>query len=114
MHSVGRGEGIRRGVPNVLMHQDNRIQHITPSVIPPPEQAAQMYRDNVGRLTDPAPFGSDPLAENHEKKIIREASFSSRYPSYEDIFHQLVNGETTHFRRALLFYIDITKRLSSS
>ena len=93
MHSVGRGDGMRRGVPNVLMQQDNRTQCITQSVIPPPEQAAQMYRDNVGRLTDPAPFGSDPLAENHEKKIIRQASFGSRYPSYEDIFHQLVKGE---------------------
>ena len=114
MHSVGRGEGMRRGVPNVLMQQDNRTQRITQSVIPPPEQAAQMYRDNVGRLTDPAPFGSDPLAESHERKIIRETSFGSRYPSYEDIFHQLVNGDSTNFRRALLFYIDITKRLSSS
>lgn len=83
------------------MHQDNRTQHIKPSAIPPPEQSAQMYRENVGRLTDPTIFGSDPLAEYHEKKIIREASFTSRYPSYEDIFHQLVNGETRHFRHAL-------------
>ena len=98
----------------MLMGQENRARQITPSVIPPPEQAVQMYRDNVGRLTDPAPFGNDPLANNHEKKRIREASFRARYPSYEDIFHQLVNGIATPFKHTLVFYIDITKRLSSS
>ena len=41
-------------------------------------------------------FARESGAENHEKMIIREASFSSRYPSYEDIFHQLVNGEKLH------------------
>ena len=34
----------------MLMGQENRAGQITPSVIPPPEQAVQMYRDNVGRL----------------------------------------------------------------
>ena len=73
-----------------------------------------MYKGNVGTLTDPAPFGVDPLANNHEKKCIREASFSARYPSSADIFHQLVNGIATPFKHALLFYINITKRQSSS
>lgn len=96
------------------MSKDNRVQQIPASVIPSVEQAVQMYRDNVGTLTDPAPFGIDPLEDNFEKKCIREAAFSSKYSSYETIFHNLVNGEATPFKNALLYYTDITKRLSSS
>ena len=73
--------GVPRGVPNVLMHHDKRTRHIPPSLLPSPEEAAQMYRDNVGRLTDPASFGDDPLAwrksvlENREVPML-SANFS--------------------------------------
>lgn len=103
-----------RGVPRVLMGRDNRVQRLPPSVLPSVEQAVQLYRNNVGTLTDPTPFGIDPLAENLEKKQIRDRAFSSSYLCYESIFYDLVNGVTEPFRNALLLYIDITKRLSRS
>lgn len=103
-----------RGVPTILMGRDNRAQRLPPSMLPSVEQAVQMYRDNVGTLTDPTLFGIDPLADNSEKKQIRERAFISSYPSYDSIFHDLVNGITAPFRKALLFYLDVTKRLSSS
>ena len=106
--------GIPRGVPNVLMHQDNRTRHIQSSLLPSPDEAAQMYRDNIGRLTDPVSFGNDPLANNDEKKLIRESYFKEKYPCFQQIFHQLVNGVDTPFRHALLLYCDITTRLSRS
>ena len=103
-----------RGVPRLLMGKDNRAQRLPQSMFPSLEQAVQMYRDNVGVLTDPTSFGLDPLADNSEKKQIRERAFNSSYPSYDSIFHHLVNGITTPFKNALLFYIDVTKRLSRS
>ena len=106
--------GVPRGVPNVLMHHDKRTKHIPASLLPSPEEAAQIYRDNVGRLTDPASFGDDPLGNNYDKKRIRDSYFKEKYPCSHQIFYQLVNGEDTHFRNALLLYCDITKRLSSS
>ena len=51
-----------------------------------------MYRDNDGSLTDPAPYGNDPLAENHHKRQIKEQSFGERF-SLETVFHKLVNGK---------------------
>ncbi len=73
-----------------------------------------MYRDNIGRLTDPAPFGNDALADHNGKKQIRETSFSARFPSFDIVFHRLVNDDATLFKHALLFYIDVTRRLCSS
>ena len=49
------------------------------SMLPSLEQAVQMYRDNVGVLTDPTSFGIDPLAYNSEKKQIRGRAFTSSY-----------------------------------
>ncbi len=106
--------GIPRGIPNMLMNQNKRTRHIPPSVLPSPDEAAQMYRDNGGRLTDPAQFGNDPRANCNEKKLIRESYFKEKYPCFQRIFHQLVNGEDTPFRHALLSYCDIIRRLSRS
>ena len=56
-----------RGIPDALMHQDRRTRHIPPQLLPPPDEAVQSYRENVGRLTDPAPFRHDPLESNNDK-----------------------------------------------
>ena len=96
------------------MDRDNRARKIPQSLLPSTDQAVQLYRGNGGRLTDPAPFGSDPLASNHDRQHIRDQAFRERFPSFDFVFHRLVNGDSSLFRQALLFYIDITKRLASS
>ena len=96
------------------MHQDKRTKHISSSLLPSPDEAAQMYRDNVGRLSDPTMFGSDPLIDSDERKLMRESYFKEKYPCFQQIFHQLVNGIDAPFRNALLLYCDITKRLGST
>ena len=67
------------------MGQDNRARRIPATLLPDPQQAVQMYRDNGGSLTDPAPYGSDPLAENYHKMQIREQSFGEQF-SLETVF----------------------------
>ncbi len=111
---AGRKRGIPRGIPDLLMMACNRAQRINMSNLPSPHQAARMYAEAGGRLTDPAPFGADPIADCPEKIRTRDSSFKERYPSLSQLFHEVVNGNSRNFKLALLFYIDITRRLSLS
>ena len=52
-----------------------------PPLLPNTEEANRMYRASGGRLTDPLPFGSDPLEHLGDRKRLREQAFSERYPS---------------------------------
>lgn len=103
-----------KGTPDLRMGRDNRAQRIDMNYLPSPHQAACMYADAGGTLTDPSPFGSDPIADCPEKIGTRDRSFTDRYPSASDLFHEVVNGTSHNFKQALLFYIDITRRLSLS
>lgn len=96
------------------MQRDNRASPIPLSILPTPNQAVQAYRSNQGNLTDPEPFGSDPLSADDQKKQIRYDAFVQKYPDIPSIFHQVVNGNTSLFREALLSFVDITYRLTHS
>ena len=98
-------------VPNAVMARDNRVQRITVS-LPTPTEAISMYHRAGGRISDGAPFGEDPLQGDSNKCTIRQQAFTDTFPSFEPIFHRLVNSDPSYFRRALKFYIDITYRLS--
>ena len=93
---------------------DNRTKKIPLYLLPQPQQASEAYRNMAGTLTDPAPFGMDPLEQDYSKKHLRMKAFCDRYPSFDTIFHELVNGSDDLFRQALLFFIEITKRMSLS
>ena len=108
---VARRRGIPRGVPNRLMQQDNRARAITPSLLPLTDQAVQLYESSGGRLSDPTPFGSDPL--HGDRQEMRDRAFHQRYPLFDSIFHQLVNGDNLAFKQGLLFLIDLNRRLSA-
>ena len=103
-----------RGIPNQLMQQDNRTVTVDASILPPTTAAVQLYHQNGGRLTDPEPFGKDPLSSDTAKAALRESAFNEKYPSFSPIFSQLVNGDSKLFEAALKFYVDITYRLSCS
>ena len=109
---IGRRRGIPRGVPDVLCQLNNRARKIPPARLPLPEQAVQAYRNTTGVLTDPSPYGNDPLAQDSTKKDLRMQAFHDRFPSFDAIFHDLVNGNSAVFKQALLFFIDITRRMS--
>ena len=76
--------------------------------------AVAMYNQEGGNISDRAQFGYDPLDGDANKTSIRNQAFNGRYPSFEHIFHQLVNSNSTPFKEALKFYLDVTFRLSKS
>ncbi len=94
------------------MLQDNRSKRINPTLLPDPIPAADMYRSQGGRLTDPEPYGLDPIGGDPVKVYIRLKAFFEKFHSFDSIFNQLVNGRPQMFEEALLFYINVTKRLA--
>jgi len=103
-----------RGIPDVLMMRNNKAQRIDTSALPSPDLAVQMYANAGGRLTDPDLFGNDPISTCPNKVDIRKRTFLEKFPSISDMFHELVNGDSSKFRKGLLYYIDVTKRLAAS
>ena len=94
------------------MRNNSRVKVINPSLLPSVMDAVQEYQQAGGHLRDPHQVGMDPLSPAKQK--IRKQAFSERYTSFQAIFSALVNGDSTMFRNALRFYIDVTYRLSSS
>lgn len=72
------------------------------------------YEQNGGRLTDPYQVGADPLNGNTRMSQLRSQVFSEKFPSFNDIFSRLVNGDRSSFQLALKFYIDTTNRIAST
>ena len=73
-----------------------------------------MYETYCGHITEESHFGQDPLVNDAEKCRIREMAFMERYPSFEHTFHNIVNGNDALFKEELLYFMDITYRLSAS
>jgi len=101
---------MKRGVPNRLMNLDNRAKRIDPVLLPTTEEAVELY---PGTISEPCRFGVDPLESSISRKNVRWESFCSRY-SFQTLFSEVSNGCCSSFASALLFFIDITYRLSST
>lgn len=84
------------------MLHDNRTRRISSTLIPDPITAADMYRSNGGRLSDPEPYGQDPIANDPVKVNIRQRAFSEKY-NFDHVFNLLVNNRPQMFKEALFF-----------
>ena len=93
---------------------NNHTKCIDHRVLPSVADAVRQYQQQGGHLTDPYNVGKDPLEGDTSKSRVRQEAFSDKYPSFLEIFSKLVNGDSSTFRHALSFYIDITRRISSS
>ena len=92
-----------------LYNTDNRVARLDMRNLPSASQAVGMYHQEGGRISDETGFGEDPLLGDNAKGSIRTQAFCERYPSYDAIFHELVNSANPLlFKDALIFYIDVT------
>ena len=96
------------------MLSNNHAKSIDQQLLPSPADAVQQYQQQGGQLTDPWQVGKDPLDGKAYKYGVRHEAFLGKYPSFQDIFSKLVNGDSSIFKHALMFFIDITRRISST
>ena len=94
------------------MSRNNKAAIVNISALPSVAEALRHYTSLGGTLTEPHPFGSDPLEGNPSLKQVRQDLFKERFPSFEPIFASTVAGDNKKFKEGLTFYIAITKRLS--
>ena len=94
------------------MANNYQAKGVPPSVVPSKNEAVTAFQAAGGHLTLFSTYGEDPLAADPQKYLMRTQAFESRYPDLSRIFSDLVNGEESLFRSALLFYIDITTRMA--
>ena len=81
--------------------------------LPTVMEAFNEYTTLGGILTEPHPFGKDPLENSPAFKQIRQDLFKERLPSLEPVFSSIVTGDNSKFKEGLSFYIALTKRLGS-
>ena len=91
---------------------DNRAKKIDRQHLLTPADAVHLYQQNGGHLTEESNDGQDSLANDPQKYAIRDAAFASRYPSFDPMFHQIVNGNDHLFQEGLRYFIDMTYRLA--
>ena len=101
---------MKRGIPNKLMEFDNRARKIRSTLLPSTSEAVEAY---PGNISEPCGYGRDPLESSVYKKRVRYESFCSRF-SFQLLFSEVSNGCGSSFAEALLFFIDVTYRLTNS
>jgi len=80
------------------MHGNNQAMPIDFSLVPDPDEAVQMYQSYGGNITISSEFGHDPLCNREDLLKIREERFFDQCPSFEEIFHSVVNFDHRLFQ----------------
>ena len=96
------------GIPNERMKERNCAARIDHSRIMTTPEAYRAYTACGGKLTMESIHGEDPLSSRPELVAQREVQFTERYPSFEPIFHSLVNGDDGLFQEGFLHFIQLT------
>ena len=97
----------------MMMAQNNQSKQIDNSLVPTVDEAGRLYEANGGHLTLFNEFGRDPLTGNGDLITIRMERFYEQWPSFDNIFHGIVNNTITMFRDGLLCFIDISMQLTT-
>ena len=90
------------------------MAQVDPGSLPSVSAAYQHYTSLGGILTEPHGFGVDPLEGIEHLKQVRRDLFKEKFPTFDPLFSSTVNGDCSPFKQGLMFYIDVTKRLSAA
>ena len=83
------------GIPtNNLQTQVLNTVPIHPAEVPQCSDAVAQYRIQGGRLTDPSSAGNDPLENEDDLDRERERRWHTHCGSVEDIFSDMISGNT--------------------
>jgi len=102
-----------KGVPHKRM-EENKKTFILPSIdmLSTSEEAVLAYEREDGHLSLPKVFGTDLLSGNQQLQNLHFDNFNAAYPSFDVIFHCLVNGNHYPFKEGLQYFIDLTTALN--
>lgn len=100
-------------MPSELMERYSRVAHITSRILPSTDEAIRSYRQSGGRLTMPDinRFSRDPLGASDHRRQRRETLYFERFPDSFALFSSIVNGNARPFKDAVLYCIQLTRRL---
>ena len=101
---------IELGIPDKLMEENNMAKRLRPAQVPTAEEAVSLYEQSGGTLTLFGDFGIDPVEDHQQEQRLQ--MFQQRFPSYEPLFHRLVNGDNSLFTDAVLCFKEVTFSLS--
>ena len=92
------------------MYKNNKAAKVNIATLPSVEEAVHQYTSLGGTLTEPHPFGCDPLYGNAHLQQIHHTLFFQKC-TFDSIFHAIVNGNDSLFKSGLMLLINITERL---
>ena len=67
--------GPHKGIPNVLMSENNQTKFIDPSLLPKADDAVWMYEGYGSQITLFGNFGRDQLLQRSDLSKVREKRF---------------------------------------
>ena len=103
----------RRGIPKRLRLERSGTSRIHPSEVPSASTAVSTYASQGGRVTNPFSIGFDPLHNDTSLMQQREDQWiSSCGMSVEDLFSNLISGNSLPLENAITAFIRITRVLS--
>jgi hypothetical protein len=98
-----------------MLAAENRCGKVPRNSLLQPEEMAAWYSSQGGRIREEWDVGEDPLALFPELKRVREEAFTSQLPlSLEDVFSDIVNGNSSTFKHAIFLYVQETRNLAPS
>ena len=101
-----------RGIPNDLQLQAYGTVPVLPAEIPLPSDAVTQYRDQGGRLRDPAAYGADPLENSADLCRERQQQWITRCGmDVDEMFSAIITGSDSALETAVLNFIEITSDL---
>lgn len=98
-------------VPVENMTQTSQAIQLTPELIPTVSEVVQMYEERGGSLTRDSTFGIDPIVSRADLRDSREKLFFDSQPSGQSIFADIVHGDGTSLKNAILKFLKITMYL---
>ena len=95
-----------QGIPNQCA-QTSRAARFNPVLAPTHNEAVSDFQQTGGRLHLISEFGRDPLDGRRDLQQFRQDTFTDHFPSFDTIYHQVVNIMTAFFSNSL-YYISLT------
>ena len=95
------------------MSSSNVVPPLGTTKVPDPDTAVALYAASVGQITQFSAFYSDPLEGNVQLMSARREAFERDFGNGAELFARVVNGDYTHFQRAVLETINQTRQLET-